>query len=89
MSAALYLSGWSPPGIRKDWDRCSMDTKSSTQVLQPHLTPNIGAMTEAVAWFGLDGDLRCLVADFDTGRRIIHRRNARNWSTKYTRTPDQ
>ena len=78
MATGLYQSGWAPRGLRKAWDRCSMDTASTASVL-PEWCVRGAEITEAVAWFDDDGQLRALVADLSDGRRIDARRRARDW----------
>ena len=83
-TAGLYLSGFKPRGVRKDWDRCSMNPDSTTKLLASFPYGG-GAVTEAVAWFAEKGDLRTLVANLDTGRQVTLRRSGRDWKMTFAR----
>lgn len=82
---SLYHSNWSPPGIRKDWERCSMTADSATRVYGD--LGNGAALTEAVAWFDDDGACRAAVLDFDSGRRVTVKHLARSTKITFGRQP--
>lgn len=84
-SSSLYRSDWNPPGIRKDWDRCSMGTASTKRLLGSWDAAAKGEMVEAVAWFDLEGGLKVLVADYDNGRRIVLRNSGRSTKIAFQR----
>lgn len=73
MREGLYQSGFRPHGVRKDWERNSMDHASTQRLLGPWALN--ATVTDAVAWFDDDGWLRALVADLDaTGDVAVLRR---------------
>lgn len=84
--SGLYQSGWNPPGVRKDWERCSMTTDSTERFLG-RMAEGLGKCVDSVGWFSDAGVCRVLVADFDSGRRMTVRTDGRNWKADYTRTP--
>ena len=84
----LYTSGFTPRGVRKAWERTSMEPKSTQRMLGEWALRAGGTLTEAVAWFEGDADsgaLRVLVADFNSGKRLTLRKNARGSSLKLER----
>ena len=75
----LYLSGWAPVGVRKSWDRCSMEPASTARYLGEIHTMQKSDLLEAVAWFTDEGALKVLVADYANGKRLTYRQSGRNW----------
>ena len=67
---SLYQSGWSPAGIRKDWERCSLG-KDSAKAALGQFHDRMGAeVKEAVCWLDDNGCLRRMVVDYENGRRV-------------------
>jgi hypothetical protein len=77
----LYASGFAPPRVKPEWERCSMTLDSSRRLLGP-LGEGLGVLTDCVGWFDELGQTRIVVADFDNGRRMVCRFLSR--STKIT-----
>lgn len=81
----LYQSGWNPPGARKAWDRCSMESKSTEHFLGNYHKMAGGEIVEAVGWFDDDGAVKAVVADYDNGKRLIARMSARTTKVTFER----
>lgn len=75
MSASLYLSGWSPPYTRKEWDRCSMTLDSSRHYLGRWSEHRGSPLAECIGWFDDDGSARIIVGQYESGDKIIVRLN--------------
>lgn len=82
---SLYLSDWSPRGVRKTWDRCGMSVGSTKRLLGKWGDRIESEMVESVAWFDEEGVLRVCVADYANGRRIVVRVGKRGWKISYER----
>lgn len=72
----LYLracDGWRPEGVRmgRDWDVCSMEPVSAKRYLGSWAADT--TVKECVGWFDPEGSARLIVADLESGRRVIIR----------------
>ena len=76
---SIYQSNWNPRGARKAWDKTSISNESATSALRDWIK---GKVTDACAWFDEHDNLRILVADLDTGKRVTYRRNAREFTVQ-------
>ena len=75
--AGLYTSNYQPRGVKKDWERSSMDVKNVREAFAGPLQLVRGEITEAVAWFTEAGAVRLLVVDTDAIRRATLRMDTR------------
>lgn len=85
MNAVLYQSGYSPRGVRKSWERCSMDVSSTVRSFGYQMAWGNGNVVEAVGWFDDKGATRVLIADFDSGDRVTVRKSGRDWMCSVVR----
>lgn len=81
----LYQSGWNPAGVKKSWERNSMTLDSTERAYGGF--GNGSRMVEAVGWFDDDGACRCVVMDYDSGRRVIVRHLSRSTKITFSRVP--
>lgn len=86
MKRNLYLSGWSPKGIRKAWERSALDNKDVQEFLGQYASDH--KVKDCCAWFDQNGALRVIVADTDAPERIIYRRTARGANLEFTKIPE-
>lgn len=81
----LYLSGWNPKGVRKDFERCSVGLKSAQDFLGDFVEGE--KVKDVCAWFGPNGDLKIMVADTDKPRRIVYRRTSKGFNIQFSAIP--
>lgn len=84
--ANIYLSNWSPVGVRKSWERTSITRDSAEMIIVRFYGDPVGVV-DACAWFDDAGVLRCMVADAANGKRYEYRKSAGKYSMKAARSP--
>lgn len=73
----IYESGWTPKGVRKIWDRCSVGVDSANRIVNRYIDADL---VDACGWFDGSDALKVLVAYTRDGDRIILRRGTRETS---------
>ncbi len=78
-TSSLYESGFTPPSVPKDWERCSMTLDSTRRYLGSHAHLLEGEMVEAVGWFDTVGRCRVLIVDSPPKRLTLRSDTKNNW----------
>jgi len=85
MTTSLYTSGYAPPRVKAEWDRCSMGLDSAKSMLGTWSEHRGSALAECVAWFDDDGAARVIVGQYESGDRVIVRRSRRDFTIRFER----
>lgn len=80
----IYLSGFAPRGVRREWERTSIGCEDAAHVLDKYLSLRVrDTPTSALAYWSPDGCLRVMACDMEDQRRIVLRTpKSGNWSVE-------